>query len=224
MGKFIETASHREKAVVSPALQIDVAPASIRAPVKLNLGCGPEQIFDDHVNVDIIDFAGVDVVQDLFAFPWSELEKYEHTVDQIFCSHLVEHIPHDVAKASDYPLAGWDGFYCFFYECWKLLKATGQMEVIVPHARSNGAFQDPTHRRFLVETSFSYLNPQSGYIPPGLPFGFNQSDVLLTTSSSIGDMAKPNGPEADDAMKTKWLAGLEWNAIVEFKVNLFPVK
>ena len=224
MDSISATVTDRDNALVSPAPQIDLAPGSDGARVKLNLGCGPAQIIGDHINVDIVDFTGVDVVQDLFAFPWSELEKYENTVDEIFCSHLVEHIPHDVVKASDYPLAAWDGFYCFFYECWKLLKTSGRMEVIVPHARSNGAFQDPTHRRFLVETSFSYLNPMSGYIPPELPFGFNQSDLLLTTSSNVADMANLNGPGADDAMKAKWLASLEWNAIVEFKVELFPVK
>ena len=212
------TASRRSKVVVPPTPEIDLSPASIGTRLKLNLGCGPAQIFGDHINVDIVDFPGVDVIQDLFSFPWARLEKYEHRIDEIFCSHLVEHIPHDVNKAADYPLAAWDGFYCFFYECWKLLKPSGRMEVLVPHARSNGGFQDPTHRRFLVENSFSYLDPNSGYIPVGLPFGFNQGDVVLTIGSDTAELAKANQSMADDAIKTKW------NTIVEFKVTLEPVK
>src|SRR3990172_13004839 len=131
--------------------------APLQPQIQLNLGCGPHQILPDHINVDVVPHSGVDVVQNLFVFPWTGLEHHYGKVDKIFCSHLVEHIPHDVLTTEDYPLRGEDGFYCFFYECWKLLKPTGRMEVLVPHAPSNGAFQDPTHCRFMVETSFSYL-------------------------------------------------------------------
>lgn len=194
------------------------APASAEPRVMINLGCGPHQILPDHLNVDLVPHNGVDVVQNLFVFPWKVLENHYGKVDKIFCSHLVEHIPHDVQTPEDYPLRDHDGFYCFFFECWKLLKPTGYMEVVVPHARSNGAFQDPTHRRFLVETSFSYLNPGATGLPYVLPFAFNQKDLNVTVDRPWAQLIGIDDKSVQDAVKVKW------NAILEFKVILQPIK
>lgn len=194
----------------------DLAP--LQRQIQLNLGCGPHQILPDHINVDVVPHSGVDVVQDLFVFPWKGLEHYYGKVDKIFCSHLVEHIPHDVLTPEDYPLCDQDGFYCFFYECWKLLKPTGHMEVLVPHARSNGAFQDPTHCRFMVETSFAYLNPGAVGLPYVLPYAFNQKDMNFTVQQPWIQLVGIDNKSVQDAIRTKW------NAILEFKVVLQPVK
>jgi hypothetical protein len=73
-------------------------------------------------------------------------------VDELHCSHFIEHIP----MATD--PAGKDLLFAFFDECFRILKPSGRMTVLCPNARSNRAFQDPTHRRFIVAETFLYLH------------------------------------------------------------------
>jgi len=94
-------------------------------PIKLNLGCGRD-IRDGFVNVDWHKHEGVDRQVDLFKYPWTELDQYVGKVEHIVANHIIEHIPH-TARLNQYlfnadklpPYV--DGFFHFFYECWKLL-------------------------------------------------------------------------------------------------------
>ncbi len=123
------------------------SPTNTTAPtIKLDLACGqtPREGFE-----------GVDAYApnpkhkvDLLQFPWPWQDS---SVDEIFCSHFIEHIPMEER-------AGKDLFFCFFDECYRILKPNGIMTVICPSARSNRAFMDPTHRRFIVGESFLYLS------------------------------------------------------------------
>ena len=118
-----------------------------RPLVRLDLGCGqnPREGFD---GVDLLapnPAYRVDLFS--FPFPWADGE-----VDELHASHFVEHLPATTTPdGRDYLLA-------FFDECWRILKPGGVMTVIVPNARSNRAFQDPTHRRFIVAETFLYLS------------------------------------------------------------------
>ena len=49
-------------------------------------------------------------------------------------------------------------FLRFFTECWRILKPGGSIRVLCPHGHSDRAFQDPSHRRFLVNASWDYLD------------------------------------------------------------------
>jgi hypothetical protein len=55
---------------------------------------------------------------------------------------------------------GQDFLFAFFDECWRILKPGSTMMVIVPSGRSDRAYQDPTHRRFIVAELFGYLNKE----------------------------------------------------------------
>jgi len=49
-------------------------------------------------------------------------------------------------------------FIAFMDECWRVLKPSATATFHCPCARSNIAFQDPTHRRFIVAETFLYFN------------------------------------------------------------------
>lgn len=132
------------------------------APVRLDFGCGqnPKEGFE-----------GVDLLApnpkhriDLWKFP---LPWEDSSVDEIFSSHFLEHLPmREVEERDLYPgiseelreeFLGKDFLFAFMDECWRILKPDATMTVHVPNARSDRAFQDPTHRRFFVEWTFAYF-------------------------------------------------------------------
>jgi SAM-dependent methyltransferase len=114
--------------------------------LKLDLACGqtPREGFE---GVDL--WEGAKHRQDLLKFPWPWEDV---SVDELHCSHFIEHIPMATTPA------GKDLLFAFFDECYRILKPGGRMTVLCPNARSNRAFQDPTHRRFIVAETFLYLH------------------------------------------------------------------
>lgn len=55
--------------------------------LRLNLGCGHIALAD-YINVDARDLPGVDVIADVGDLPFED-----HSVDEIFSAHLIEHFP-----------------------------------------------------------------------------------------------------------------------------------
>jgi predicted SAM-dependent methyltransferase len=146
--------------------------------VKLDLGCGqnPKEGFE---GVDLYGDKATHKV-DLWKFPWPFGDA---SVEEIHCSHFLEHIPareveeQDLAKhgttwsQSDpnggkivqdrrEQFIGQDMLFAFMDECWRILKPECWMTAIVPSGRSNRAFQDPTHRRFFMQETFLYFNAE----------------------------------------------------------------
>jgi hypothetical protein len=124
-------------------------------PVRLDLAAGqnPRPGFQ---GVDL--FTG-DQRVDLLAFPWPWADA---SVDEVVCSHFVEHIPmgfvDEAGAVHVMPGVGRkDLFLAFFDELYRVLKPGARAEIVVPYLMHHRAFQDPTHRRFLCEASFSYL-------------------------------------------------------------------
>lgn len=130
-------------------------------PLKLSLACGDNKP-EGFMGVDIAKTASADYVQDLFQFPWKQFA--DNSVDEIECSHFVEHIPH----GNGYH----DPFFQFFDEVHRILKPAefdpsnpniatkGFMTIVCPYYSSMRAWQDPTHQRAISEASFLYLNKQ----------------------------------------------------------------
>lgn len=127
--------------------------------LKLDLACGqsPKEGFE---GVDI--FEGAKHVLNLMRYPWPFAD---NSVAELHCSHFVEHIPmiyvdkHGLELPMGTP-GGKDALFAFFDECYRVLVPDGIFTVIVPSARSNRGFQDPTHRRFIVEHTFAYLDAE----------------------------------------------------------------
>ena len=110
-------------------------------PFKLDLGCGQNKQ-EGFTGVDLYA-PGVDVKCDLFKFPWPWKDG---AVDEIHCSHFVEHIPQDLR-------------WRFFEECWRVMKDDAVMRVFVPSWKSERAYGDMTHQWPPVTAFFFfYLN------------------------------------------------------------------
>jgi len=148
----------------TPKLEL-AAPTTL---LKLDLGCGntPREGFEG------VDIAGDKATHkvDLFKFPWPF---EDNSVEEINLSHFMEHIPAREVEERDLAGTGWseearpnparerfigqDMMFAFFDEMWRILRHEGWVHIVVPCARNNRAFQDPTHRRFIVEDTFAYF-------------------------------------------------------------------
>lgn len=109
--------------------------------IKFNVACGPD-IRPGFVNIDIAPAPGVDVVCDLLKTPWvfGEEEVPENSVDDVICSHFIEHIPVE-------------RFIPFMNECHRVLVPGGHMLIITPDCSEASFWTDPTHvRGYKIET------------------------------------------------------------------------
>jgi hypothetical protein len=128
--------------------------------LKLSLACGQNKP-EKFKGVDIAKTKDADYVQDLLKFPW---QFEDNSVDEIECSHFVEHIPHGDGYN--------DPFFRFFDEIHRILKPAefdpdnpnipikGFAKITCPYYSSMRCWQDPTHQRAISEASFMYLNKQ----------------------------------------------------------------
>ena len=119
-------------------------------PTKIDLGCGSKKK-EGFYGVDLVQCPGVDLVLDLFKFPWPWPD---NSVDEVFSSHFIEHIPHACACSADHI----DPFLKFLDEVWRILKPGGKATLIGPYYTSMGAWQDPTHARALSDGTAAYMN------------------------------------------------------------------
>lgn len=148
------------------------------AQVRIDIGCG-ENKQPGWIGVDFRAMNGVDIIQDLSKFPWTNIP--DDCADIVMTSHLLEHInpaSHDprlaglidllltkgvVAKGEvekyvgEYEFLG--GFIRFMDEVWRILKPGGQAIHTFPYAGSHGYWQDPTHLNPINETTFRYFDP-----------------------------------------------------------------
>jgi SAM-dependent methyltransferase len=216
--------------------------------MRLNLGCGtvifpisetdtpyhikpePEEIHDgEWINVDKYKNKGVDEQIDLFRYPWvcENGETFEdNSADFIYCSHIVEHIPHEPKASKGYVVSGdLDGFFEFFRECWRILKPNGILYVASPFAFSNAGFSDPTHTRYITPSSFSYLCEPT----PNTPFDYHVPMLFEPAGPPglrfFGEWAKrineTPGITADDATT---IAMTQFNSCDEIRFRLKAVK
>jgi SAM-dependent methyltransferase len=111
----------------------------------LNLGCGdkprPNEGLDAWTNLDLKPGPGVQVVRDLRrGLPFGD-----GAFDHVLCDNVLEHF-------------GSADVIFLINEIDRVLKVGGTAEIVVPHAHSQGAIQDPTHRTFFVPRSAMYWN------------------------------------------------------------------
>ena len=128
--------------VVKKALaEIDDAVKAALAPIKLDIGCGPNPRAGFE-GVDQYDFGGkVKHVMDVRkAWPWRD-----SSVGEIVASHFIEHLT-AVERIH------------FMNEAYRVLVPAGKMSIIVPHWCSSRSYGDPTHQWPPVsEMYFFYL-------------------------------------------------------------------
>jgi len=110
----------------------------------LDIGCGRVKK-EGYIGIDIsqyIDGKGnpkVDIVRDIEK---QGLPFCDNSAVHIIANSVLEHI---------------DDLEVVLNECWRVLKPAGILEGSVPMAGSDGAWRDPTHRRFFTESTFEYF-------------------------------------------------------------------
>lgn len=159
--------------------------------VKLDLGCG-RRCLEGYEGVDVSDKVGATHVLDLLdgsPWPWAD-----GTVDEIHCSHFIEHIPMS-------SVGGQDMLFWFFDQSWRVLREDGMLRLQWPALKSERAFQDPTHRRFIPAATMQYmsrswreLNGLDHYVVAcnfGIEqLGFVPGEHLATNASTMTDESK----------------------------------
>ena len=113
---------------------------------KLNMGSGPD-VKAGYVNADLVALPGLDVLCDLSHRP---LPFRDNTFEEIFMSHVLEHVP-DTVRTME--------------EIYRIASPSAEVIVKVPHYKHSNAFKDPTHVRFFTEETFDYFgkDPRSYY-------------------------------------------------------------
>lgn len=132
-------------------------PAVMDLP-RLNLGCGrtPKEGW---TNMDRVGLKGVDVVHDMLNFPWPFASNTFGTVE---CSHVLEHIPMEYL---DYEGRETDALVAVMNEVYRVMAPGGRFRIEVPAVQGQGAFGDPTHRRFFVERAMWHYSRPPEYVP-----------------------------------------------------------
>lgn len=174
------------------------------APEKLDIACGQNK----QEGFTGIDIAGnCDIVHDLTVYPWPIKD---NSVSEAFCSHYVEHIPHAVAGHSK------DGWWLFFDELHRICKADATIKLVHPYAKSDRAFWDPTHTRYIHETTWYYLD-KNWRKAQGLDHYQTDCDfeVALISGTGIADKFATRHHEQQAYAREHY-----WNVIPDLVVDL----
>lgn len=163
----------------TPSAIVTAPPVVLATPVlplRLDLGAG-ENVREGFEGVDFFAPNAKHKVN-LMEFPWPWKDS---SVDELHSSHFLEHLPMTYwnpegsvpapeigpgitrrvqCRFSEIPesVESRDLLCRFMDEAYRVLKPGGRFKIIVPSARSNRGYQDPTHRRFFVAESFLYFN------------------------------------------------------------------
>ncbi len=113
-------------------------PEDLAARTRLNLGSG-RRYDPTAVNLDVTPDTGPDLVHDLNRRPWPFPD---NRFDVVVMWDVLEHLD-DTLGALE--------------EIHRVCRPGGTAEIIVPHFSSNGAFTDPTHKRFFALATFDYV-------------------------------------------------------------------
>jgi hypothetical protein len=133
--------------------------------MKVELGCGANHD-PAYFGIDISALPGVDLIWDLEQVP---LPIEDMSVEEIFCSHLFEHINNFIALMND---------------CHRILQPQGHLIAIVPQVADSlgnwhaSAFQDPTHVRFFVPASWAYFMAGHELYRFGETYGIKPWDLV----------------------------------------------
>jgi len=137
---------------------------------RVNLGCGTKPMVG-WMNIDWRPNPGVDIVHDLR----QGIPMDDDSIDEIYADNFLEHLLSDDAIN-------------LLNEIGRVLKVGGIATIIVPHAHSQGAFQDPTHKSFWVPNSGLYWN-QEDTPAGGLTVGITANLMPLKSPEVYGQMA-----------------------------------
>jgi hypothetical protein len=140
-----------------------------------------------YLNVDRNPAPGVDEVVDLFRYPWPW---DDNSFDGALLSHIVEHIPHEIATTGNGDHAMklrqcQDGWYAFMSELWRVLTPGAIAHILSPYGWSQGAITDPSHVRLITEHTWTHsLTPDPGH--PSFRYNTNGLNLALADDMRFG--------------------------------------
>lgn len=174
--------------------------------IKVDLACGDSKK-EGYIGVDIVETSSTDIIHDLTVYPWPF---EDNSVDEIFCSHYVEHIPHDIYNKED----SRDGLIQFIDEVYRILKPEGKIEIVAPYYKNERAFGDPTHKRYIGDLSFLYWNKEWRDINKLSHYNIN-CDFDISLSYHIDNDLTLKSPEIrGEAIKKEWNAVMDIMAVM----------
>lgn len=109
---------------------------------RLHLGCGRD-IREGWINLDCVASPGIDVVADLDACATTPLPFEDDSFDEIYASHLLEHIRNPL------PL---------MQELHRICRDGAKAHFRTPHGSHDDAFEDPTHYRQYFQNSYYFFS------------------------------------------------------------------
>lgn len=110
----------------------------------INLGSGKKYL-DGYINCDVVKNIKADKYFDLNKFPYPFNSNF---ADEVLMDNVLEHVD-DVAKVVE--------------EIYRILKPNGLFRIYVPYFKSDGAYQDPTHKHFFTERTMDYFAENFDY-------------------------------------------------------------
>lgn len=105
----------------------------------LDMGCGKKKR-EGTIGVDFSSRHDADVIHDLDVFPYPFENK---SVDCVYLDNCLEHLSSPLQVME---------------ELYRILKAGGEVVIMVPYFRSRWAYNDPTHKSFYTINSFAYYD------------------------------------------------------------------
>lgn len=113
--------------------------------IELELGCGNRKRNRQAIGIDVVNYADVDIVGDVYEvlslFP-------PRSVDVVYSYHFVEHLQ-DVTR--------------LISELTRVVKPNGYVEFVAPHFSNPYFYSDPTHRSFFGLYTFCYFGSKSPF-------------------------------------------------------------
>lgn len=172
--------------------------------MKLDIACGQNK----QQGFKGIDIAGdADILHDLNTYPWPLKDR---SVEEFFCSHYAEHIPHY--------REGWekDGWWLFWEEVHRIAKPDAKITVVHPYVKHERAFWDPTHVRFIHENTWYYLDAEWRKMQ-GLDHYQTTADfeVVLIQGTGLDPQFQNRNHEYQAFGRNHW-----WNVIPDLYVEL----
>lgn len=129
--------------------------------MKINLGAGSD-LAPSHVNVDMIDLPGIDVVHNLMHFPYPF---DDNSATHIRAVDVLEHLDHYTPDFRP-------GVVAFVEECHRILEPGGELYIQAPGWDAAFLWIDPTHVRGFHTESMDFFDPETHY---GQTTGFYSS-------------------------------------------------
>jgi SAM-dependent methyltransferase len=133
----------------------------------LDIGCGTRKIEPDAIGIDISPDSAADHVWNLDQYPWPLAD---HQFARIHMSHVIEHLDDPIRAMAEVHRVAADGADVF---------------VTTPHFSSHNSYVDPTHKRHLAASSFTYLTGKDFPSFRGSLFHFEVVKVELTFGGNL---------------------------------------